>query len=80
MGKKAIGFREATSEDWLGSIARRNFLQPKDELEVEFVYNKDLPVMGRADVGQLEAYHEDGAVSHWKIMRGVIPAGVWEMW
>jgi hypothetical protein len=80
MGKKAVGFREATSEDWLGSIARRNFLQPKEELEVEYVYNKDLPVMGRADVGQLEAYHEDGAVSHWKIMRGVIPAGVWEMW
>lgn len=80
MGKKAVGFREATSEDWLGSIARRNFLQPKDELEVEYVYNKDLPVMGRADVEQLEAYHEDGAVSHWKIMRGVIPAGVWEMW
>ena len=80
MGKKAVGFREATSEDWLGSIARRNFLQPKDELEVEYMYNKDLPVMGRADVEQLEAYHEDGAVSHWKIMRGVIPAGVWEMW
>jgi hypothetical protein len=80
MGKKAVGFRESTSEDWLGSIARRNFLQPKDELEVEYVYNKDLPVMGRADVEQLEAYHEDGAVSHWKIMRGVIPAGVWEMW
>ncbi len=55
-------------------------MQPKEELEVEYVYNKDLTVMGRADVGQLEAYHEDGTVSHWKIMRGAIPAEVWEMW
>ncbi|KAF3010903.1 hypothetical protein E8E13_009851 [Curvularia kusanoi] len=80
MGKEAVGFREATSEDWLGSIARRNFLQPREELEVMYVYDKEMPVMGRGDVAQLEAYHEDGAVSHWEIMRSVLPAGVWEMW
>jgi hypothetical protein len=79
-GKKAIGFREATNEDWLGSIARRNFLQPRDDHEVNFVYEEGAPVMGRADVGELEAYHEEGAVSHWKIMRSVLPAGIWEMW
>ena len=37
-------------------------------------------VMGNADVGELEKFHEDGAVSHWKIMRTVLPEGVWEMW
>ena len=79
-GKKAVGFRKATSKDWLGSIARRNFLQPQDELEVRFEYEKGGQVMGRADVAELEAYHEEGAVSHWKIMRSVLPAGVWEMW
>ncbi|KAJ8117893.1 hypothetical protein OPT61_g1010 [Boeremia exigua] len=80
MGKKAIGFRKSTSKDWLGSIARRNFLQPRDELEVKFEYEKGAQVMGKADVAELEAYHEEGAVSHWKIMRSVLPAGVWEMW
>ncbi|KAJ4992337.1 Methyltransferase-like protein 13-like protein 1 [Stagonosporopsis vannaccii] len=80
MGKKAVGFREATSKDWLGSIARRNFLQPRDELEVKFEYVEGAQVMGRADVAELEAYHEEGAVSHWRIMRSVLPAGVWEMW
>lgn len=80
MGKEAVGFREATSKDWLGSIARRNFLQPRDELEVKFEYVEGAQVMGRADVAELEAYHEEGAVSHWKIMRSVLPAGVWEMW
>lgn len=79
-GKKAVGFRKATSKDWLGSIARRNFLQPREELEVKFEYEKGGQVMGRADVAELEAYHEEGAVSHWKIMRSVLPAGVWEMW
>jgi hypothetical protein len=79
-GKKAIGFRKATSKDWLGSIARRNFLQPREELEVKFEYEKGGQVMGKADVAELEAYHEEGAVSHWKIMRSVLPAGVWEMW
>jgi hypothetical protein len=79
-GKKAIGFRKSTSKDWLGSIARRNFLQPREDHEVNFVYEKGAPVMGRADVGELEAYHEEGAVSHWKIMRSVLPAGIWEMW
>lgn len=79
-GKKAVGFRKATSKDWLGSIARRNFLQPREDYEVIFKYEMGAPVMGRADVGELEAYHEEGAVSHWKIMRSVLPAGVWEMW
>jgi hypothetical protein len=28
----------------------------------------------------LERFHEEGAVSHWRIMRTVLPDGVWEMW
>ncbi|KAF1931669.1 uncharacterized protein M421DRAFT_417432 [Didymella exigua CBS 183.55] len=79
-GKKAVSFRKATSKDWLGSLARRNFLQPREDHEVKFEYEKGAPVMGRADVGELEVYHEEGAVSHWKIMRSVLPAGVWEIW
>ncbi|CAE7016371.1 Spermine spermidine synthase family protein [Pyrenophora teres f. teres] len=83
LGKKAIQFRDVTQKDLLGSLARNNFLQPREALEVkyEFVSKEDGgKVMGNGDVGLLEKFHKDGAVSHWKIMRSVLPAGVWEMW
>jgi hypothetical protein len=82
-GKKAITFREPLQEDFLGSIARQNFLMPNEQLEVKYDYVKPEDggkTMGKADVGELERYHKEGAVSHWKIMRQVLPAGVWEMW
>jgi hypothetical protein len=80
---RAITFREPAAKDYLGSIARQNFLWPKDEMEVkyEFVGKEDGGrVMGKADVGELERFHREGAVSHWRIMRTVLPGGVWEMW
>ncbi|KAH9875503.1 hypothetical protein J1614_004239 [Plenodomus biglobosus] len=76
----AVTFRTATAQDFLGSIARRNFLQPQDELEVKYEYVAGGKVMGRKDVGELERFHKRGAVSHWEIMRTVLPKGVWEMW
>ncbi|KAH7377735.1 S-adenosyl-L-methionine-dependent methyltransferase [Pyrenochaeta sp. MPI-SDFR-AT-0127] len=82
-GKLAVQFREAERDDFLGSIARRNFLQPSEELEVKYQFVRPEDggkVMGRADVGELEKFHKEGAVSHWRIMRTVLPAGVWEMW
>ncbi|KAL1799350.1 hypothetical protein ACET3X_003387 [Alternaria dauci] len=83
LGKAAVKFRNAVQKDFLGSIARTNFLQPQKDLEVnyDFVSKEDGgKVMGNADVGELEKFHEDGAVSHWRIMRTVLPEGVWEMW
>ncbi|KAF1994280.1 S-adenosyl-L-methionine-dependent methyltransferase [Amniculicola lignicola CBS 123094] len=82
-GNKAIRFRQADDGDFRGSIARRNFLRPRDEYEIKFEYVKREdggPVMGMGDVGELEKWHRQGAVSHWKIMRTVLPDGVWEMW
>lgn len=82
-GNAAITFREPVQKDFLGSIARSNFLMPREELEVEYKYVKPEDggrMMGKSDVGELEKYHKEGAVSHWKIMRSVLPAGVWEMW
>ncbi|OAL43712.1 hypothetical protein IQ07DRAFT_551744 [Pyrenochaeta sp. DS3sAY3a] len=83
LGKAAVQFRQPDAADFLGSIARQNFLQPREELEVEYKYVKPKRggrVMGKADVGELERFHREGAVSHWRIMRQVLPAGVWEMW
>jgi spermidine synthase len=83
LGKDAIKFRQPSKKDFLGSIARTNFLLPKEELEVNYEYVKKEDggrVMKKKDVGELEKYHREGAVSHWRIMRTVLPAGVWEMW
>jgi hypothetical protein len=82
-GRAALTFRAATDDDIMGSIARRNYLQPRDELEIMYEYvpgARGGKVMGRADVGELEKFHKEGAVSHWRIMRTVLPDGVWEMW
>ncbi|USP77781.1 uncharacterized protein yc1106_05055 [Curvularia clavata] len=82
-GKKAVQFRSPRSADYLGSIARSNFLEPQENLEVKYEFvskEKGGRVMGNADVAELEKFHKDGAVSHWRIMRSVIPGGVWEMW
>ncbi len=78
----AFQFRKAREEDFLGSLSRRHYLQPKEELEVPFTYTK--PVEGeeewRLDTKELEKYHEESAVGHWRVMRTVLPDGVWEMW
>lgn len=82
-GKDAIRFRAATDADMMGSLARRNYLQPREELEIAYEYvpaAKGGREMKRADVGELEKFHKEGAVSHWRIMRTVLPDGVWEMW
>jgi hypothetical protein len=82
-GKSAIRFRDPEAADLLGSIARQNYLKPREELEVEYKFVKAEDggrTMGRKDVGELVKFHREGAVSHWRIMRGVLPEGVWEMW
>ncbi|KAH7112899.1 S-adenosyl-L-methionine-dependent methyltransferase [Dendryphion nanum] len=79
-GKFAIQFRQPDDQDWRGSIARQNFLRPRDELEIVYAVERDGAVMKRKDVGELEKWHREGAVSHWKIMRTVLPDGVWELW
>ncbi|KAH7392338.1 S-adenosyl-L-methionine-dependent methyltransferase [Phaeosphaeria sp. MPI-PUGE-AT-0046c] len=82
-GNAAITFREPVQKDFLGSIARQNFLMPRAELEVEYKYvnpENGGRMMSKNDVGELEKYHKEGAVSHWRIMRTVLPAGVWETW
>ena len=82
-GKQAVQFRKAGREDFLGSYARGNYLQPKDALEIKYSYvspEKGGRVMGRAQVGELEKHHRVGAVGHWGLMRNVLPPGLWEMW
>ena len=80
--KQAFKFRKATDDDFLGTLSRRHYLQPKEELEVPFTYVT--PEGGREvwrlDADELDKFHKESAVGHWKVMRTVLPDGVWEMW
>ncbi|KAF2733821.1 S-adenosyl-L-methionine-dependent methyltransferase [Polyplosphaeria fusca] len=82
-GKFAIHFRESDKEDWGESIARANFLDPKPNLEISYDFLAEKQggkIMKQGNVGELEKWHKQGAVSHWKIMRSVLPGPIWEMW
>jgi hypothetical protein len=82
-GKSAIKFRQANEKDYLGSIARGNFLRPRGEYEITFDAKKvedGGKIMKKSGVGELEKWHKLGAISHWRIMRTVLPDGVWELW
>lgn len=87
-GGSAIGFREPTEDDFRGSFARRNHLLPKAGLEIAFDWRRggggaqgaSGDVLRRGATGELERFQERAAVSHWGIMRTVLPARVWELW
>ncbi|KAF2714445.1 hypothetical protein K504DRAFT_456670 [Pleomassaria siparia CBS 279.74] len=82
-GKSAITFRQADEGDWKGSLARQNYLRPKENFEIMYDYvlpEKGGKIMKKADVGELEKWHKLGAISHWRIMRTVLPDAVWELW
>ncbi|OCL11959.1 spermine/spermidine synthase family protein [Glonium stellatum] len=78
----SISFRAPTEQDFRGSIARRNYLLPRPELEIRFDGRREAggEVLRRGETGVLEGFQRGGAVSHWRIMRTVLPGRVWELW
>ena len=85
--KQQIRFRTPTERDYLGSIARRNYLMPNEELEVDFplpvplVDGKEpVALLRKGRTAPLEKFQLKSALSHWRIMRTVLPPGVWENW
>ena len=85
-----IVFRKPVETDFLGSYGRRQHLAPKPEHEVPFppsiakgTIEEDQsaePVLRKQSVNLLKNHQLETAVRHWRIMRGVIPAVVWENW
>lgn len=76
-----VTFRKPIEADFLGSRARRMFLQPQHE-----VLNKHLTVgeadgiLSKNDTSKLAQWHQKSALGHWEVMRTVIPAKIWEQW
>jgi spermidine synthase len=74
-----IKFRKPVEADFLGSSSRKEYLLPKHEiLASEFVADGDVLRQGKTK--ELEKWHGKSAIGHWKVMRTVVPAGVWESW
>lgn len=54
---------------------------PKHEMAVNaenFEMKGEIITKGRTK--QMEAWGRQSAVGHWKVMRGLLPAAVWENW
>jgi len=83
--------RDAVEGDYLKSQTRRQFLVPRKEMEVmlptyEGESNEEREVSGmpefvtEANLGSWKAEQLRAARAHWRGMREVVPARVWEGW
>ncbi|KKY13974.1 putative spermine spermidine synthase [Diplodia seriata] len=75
-----ITFRQPADADFLGSVVRRRTLYPAKELEVKFTPDADAQLLTPETIPVLEKGHRESAVSHWRIMRTVLPDKIWELW
>lgn len=69
-------------EDFLQSRAREAFLEPRYEIAPEAFAAKgdEQVILKEGETAVLRSLQMQSAVGHWKIMRTVIPAKVWENW
>lgn len=76
-----LTFRAPVEADFLGSASRRAFLVPKHELAVTAEnFELEGDVLRKGDMKQVQAWHRQSAIGHWKVMRGLLPDAVWENW
>lgn len=78
-GTKPVTFRKAVEADFLGSASRKAYMVPKFEVPVS-KFQREGELLTRANTKVLEKMHVQSAIGHWKLMRKVIPAAVWENW
>jgi hypothetical protein len=85
-----IAFRPPVLRDFLGSGGRKQWIPPKDRLELFYAdvvgeevgkgsEKDDALILRRGREEMLERYHPASASGHWAIMRTVIPPAVWEL-
>jgi hypothetical protein len=78
-----LSFRNPIKADFLGSKARESFLLPVHEVDTRIFEVEDASaaqILRAGNTAAIEAYSLQSAVGHWKIMRTVIPAVIWENW
>ena len=75
-----LRFRRPHKADFLGSKMRESHLLPKYEIDPSLFKTSGKQILKAGGVGVLGAYYNQNAIGHWKLMRTVIPASVWENW
>lgn len=75
----AVKFRKAVEADFLGSASRRSYMVPKYEVAASR-FQRQGELLTKANRKALEKLHVQSAIGHWKLMRKVIPAPIWENW
>ncbi|KAL8761515.1 MAG: hypothetical protein Q9184_002363 [Pyrenodesmia sp. 2 TL-2023] len=89
--QKPFSFRPPVAADFLGSQARAEHLLPRWEVDAEsFLHDGRKKGKGKGkweggvirakDVKGMEAGQMESARGHWRVMRSVLPDGVWENW
>jgi hypothetical protein len=87
----AISFRKPTEKDFLGSRARKAFLQPVHEVFEDSlrlgVDGKDVEekegeggILRSNETERFKAWQQQSALGHWAVMRTVLPGEIWEEW
>jgi spermidine synthase len=82
-----IEWRLTTNDDYLGSMARREFMPPDEGYEIAFptsiigeVKYEPWHILTKSNETVLEEFRTKSALRHWDIMRTVLPAPIWETW
>ncbi|POR34404.1 Polyamine aminopropyltransferase [Tolypocladium paradoxum] len=76
-----LTFRAPTTEDYLQSSAREEFLHLSNEIpQAEFLSGGDATILRKNDTSAVVKWHEQSAMGHWAVMRTALPAMVWEQW
>lgn len=84
--EKPLTFRKPIKADWMGSLSRKEFIPPAENLEIQMadihgeVKWKAQEILKRGDEAKIEKYHKEAAIRHWRIMRTVLPDAIWENW
>jgi hypothetical protein len=77
-----LTFRDTTEADFLGSPQRMAHLVPKYEIPRD-QWQRGAgrnDVLAATTVSRLDKWQKRNGVGHWKVMRAVVPAAVWESW
>jgi hypothetical protein len=81
--ESSLHFRQPVEADFLGSRSREAYLSPKIEIAPE-VFAKakggKQHILAEGQLAELQKWQSQSAVGHWKIMRTVLPAAIWEDW
>ncbi|KAJ9502145.1 hypothetical protein H2202_002209 [Exophiala xenobiotica] len=74
-----INFRRPVEADFLGSNARREYMLPTHEISPSS-FDASVDVLRSGKTKQLEKWQAQSAIGHWRVMRTVLPAAVWNNW